>query len=126
MWWVDCVYMLSASCDYVQQKIDDHSPGITAQKAYSKKWLGGGGGCAQKAPLFQAVFRIIDSKYLLLGLIYLMGVGLHNLCTENRNLVPTNWSIKKTSPPPNFSQIQTLQGVSRFFQFMLFFIVEMI
>ena len=86
MWWVDCVYMLSASCDYVQQKIDDHSPGITAQKAYRKKWLGGGG-CAQKAPLFQAMFRIIDSKYLLLGLIYLMGVGLHNLCTEHRNLV---------------------------------------
>ena len=48
---------------------------------------GWGGGCAQKAPLFQAMFRIIDSKYLLLGLIYLMGVGLHNLCTEHRNLV---------------------------------------
>ena len=42
-------------------------------------WRGGGGG-AQKAPLFQAMFRIIDSKYLLLGLIYLM-------CTEHRNLV---------------------------------------
>ena len=55
-----------------------------------------------------------------------MEVGLHNLCTEHRNLVPTNWPIKKTSPPPNFSQIQTLQGVSRFFQFMLFFIVEII
>ena len=50
-----------------------------------------------------------------------MGVGLHNLCTEHRNLVPTNWSIDKTSPPPNFSQIQTLQGVSRLFQFMFFF-----
>ena len=46
-----------------------------------------GGGGAQKAPLFQAMFRIIDSKYLLLGLIHLMGVGLHNLCTEHRNLV---------------------------------------
>ena len=118
MWWVDCVYMLSASCDYVHQKIDDHSPGITAQKAYRKNGWGGGG--AQKAPVFQAMFRIIDSKYLLLGLIYL------NLCTEHRNLVPTNWSIKKTSPPPNFSQIQTLQGVSRFFQFILFFIVEVL
>ena len=50
---------------------------------------------AQKAPLFQAMFRIIDSKYLFLGLIYLIGVGLHNLCTEHRNLVPTNWSIEK-------------------------------
>ena len=85
MWWVDCAYMLSASCDYVQQKIDDHSPGITAQKAYRKNGWG-----SQKAPLFQTMFRIIDSKYLLLGLIYLMGVGLHNLCTEHRNLVPTN------------------------------------
>ena len=63
-------YMLSASCDYVQQKIDDHSTGITAQKAYRKNGWGGG---AQKASLFQAMFRIIDSKYLLLGLIYLMG-----------------------------------------------------
>ena len=50
MWWVDCVYMLSASCDYVQQKIDNHSPGITAQKAYRKKWLGGG--VVPKKPLF--------------------------------------------------------------------------
>ena len=83
--------MLSASCDYVHQKIDDHSPGITAQEAYRKN----GWGFDQNAPLFQPMFRIVDSKYLLLGLIYLMGVGLHNLCTEHRNLVPTNWSIKK-------------------------------
>ena len=72
MWWVDCVYMLSTSCDYVQQKIDN---------------------------------------------------------PEHRNLVGyllLTDQLKKTSPPPNFSQIQTLQGVSRFFQFMLFFIVEMI
>ena len=100
--------------------------GLQLRRPTEKNGWGGGGGCAQKAPLFQVMFRIIDSKHLLLGLIYLMGVGLHNLCTEHRNLVPTNWSIKKTSPPPNFSQIQTLQGVLRFFQFMGFFIVEMI
>ena len=56
-------------------------------EAYRKKWLGG---LCPKSPFFQAMFLIIDSKYLLLGLIYLMGVGLHNLCTEHRNLVPTN------------------------------------
>ena len=36
---------------------------------------GGGGGLCPKSPFLQAMFRIIDSKYLLLGLIYLMGVG---------------------------------------------------
>ena len=29
-----------------------------------------------------------------------MGVGLHNLCTEHRNLVPTNWPIKKLAHHP--------------------------
>ena len=76
---------------------------------------------AQEAPPFQASFRIIDSKYLLPRLIYLMG---YNLCTKTKHLL-TN-QLKETSPPPNFSQIQTLQGVSRFFQLMLFFIVEML
>ena len=88
--------------------------GITAQKAYRN---------AQEAPPFQARFRIIDSKYLLLGLIYLMGWA-YNLCTKTKHLLTDQ--LKETSPPPNFSQIQTLQGVSRFIQFMLFFIVEML
>ena len=52
--------------------------GITAQKAYKN---------AQEAPPFQARFRNIDSKYLLLGLIYLMGVGLQPL---HKDQAPTN------------------------------------
>ena len=50
-----------------EKKLQSIARGITAQKAYRN---------AQEAPPFQARFRIIDSKYLLLGLIYLMGVGL--------------------------------------------------
>ena len=60
------------------EKNDYHSPGITAQRAYRN---------AQEAPPFQAMFRIIDSKYLLLGLIYLMGVGLQPV---HKDQAPTN------------------------------------
>ena len=73
------------------KKLPSIARGITAQKAYKN---------AQEAPPFQARFRIIDSKYLLLGLIYLMGVGLQPVHKD--------------------------QGVSRFYQSMLFCIVEML
>ena len=52
--------------------------GITAQKAYRN---------AHEAPPFQARFRIIDTKYLLLRLIYLMGVGLQPV---HKDQAPTN------------------------------------
>ena len=52
--------------------------GITAQKAYRN---------AQQAPPIQARFRNIDSKYLLLGLISLMGVGLQPV---HKDQAPTN------------------------------------
>ena len=74
---------MKITCNWEHQKIDDHSPGITAQKAYRK---------AQAAPPFQAMFRIIDSKYLLLGLIYLMGVALQPV---HKDQAPTNLSIKR-------------------------------
>ena len=46
------------------------------------------------------------------------------LLTKTKHLLTDQ--LEETSPPPNFSQIQTLQGVSRFFQFMLFFIIKML
>ena len=52
--------------------------GLQLKKAYRN---------AQEAPPFQARFRIIDSKYLLLGLIYLMGVGLQPV---HKDQAPTN------------------------------------
>ena len=60
------------------KKLPSIARGITAQKAYRN---------AQEAPPFQARFRIIDSKYLLLGFIYLMGVGLQPV---HKDQAPTN------------------------------------
>ena len=102
--------------------------GLQLRRPTKKNGWGGGGVCAQKAPLFQAMFRIIDSKYLLLGLIYLMGVGLHNLCTEHRNLVGCLLTdqLKKLAHHPILAKFKPCKEYQDFFQFMLFFIVEMI